>query len=186
LVGEGGVAGVRVLSAEALEVDRDRGQDVLNVDLGGPVVAAATHLMGVDDLVDGALDAGAGVVETQPVEILLVGAVLGLDLVQMPGQEVDRAGRGSAGAAGPLGAWGAVVGVEAGHQVGAIAGAWTQLPVTLPFGQVTVRLSKSMVKSSRAKPVCCLRCRFGPRAASGPTGSVPCARAVASMTAAEV
>lgn len=58
--------GLRILFAEALDVDRDRGQDMLEVNLGGAVVAVAAHSMAVDDLVDGALDARAGVIEAQP------------------------------------------------------------------------------------------------------------------------
>ena len=44
--------------AEAFDVDRDGGQDVLQVGLGLSPVAAVAHAVAAGELADGALDAG--------------------------------------------------------------------------------------------------------------------------------
>jgi hypothetical protein len=88
----GSVGGVvRLLVAEAFDIDGDRGQDVLDVRPGCAPMAAAVHLLRVGRLVDRALDAGAGGVEVLPLRILLVGAVLGLEVVEAAGRDVDGA-----------------------------------------------------------------------------------------------
>jgi hypothetical protein len=68
--------------AEALDVDRDGGEDVLQVGLGLSPVAAVAHAVAVGELADGALDAGPDGVALVPGGILLVGAVADLQLVQ--------------------------------------------------------------------------------------------------------
>lgn len=82
-------------------LDRECGQDVLDVRLGQAAVAASS--MAVRELLDGALGPGTQPVEPAPVRILLVGAVLGLEFVQAAGREVQAAKR-ARGARGPLGA----------------------------------------------------------------------------------
>ena len=44
---------------DALDVDGDGGEDVLDMGLGLAAVAGLSHAVAVDELVDGALDAGA-------------------------------------------------------------------------------------------------------------------------------
>jgi hypothetical protein len=66
--------------AEALDVDGDGGQDVLEVGLGLPAVAAVAHAVAAGELADGALDAGPDCVALVPGGVLLVGAVADLQL----------------------------------------------------------------------------------------------------------
>ena len=71
------------LLAEALDVDGDGGEDVLEVGLGLPAVAAVAHAVAVGELADGALDAGPDGVALVPGGVLLVGAVADLQLVEL-------------------------------------------------------------------------------------------------------
>ena len=71
------------LLAEAFDVDGDGGEDVLEVGLGLPAVAAVAHAVAVGELADGALDAGSDGVALVPGGVLLVGAVAGLQLVEL-------------------------------------------------------------------------------------------------------
>jgi hypothetical protein len=86
--------------AEALDVDRDGGQDVLEVGPGLPAVAAVAHVVATGELADGALDAGPDGVALVPGGVPLVSAVAGLQLVELargkptvrlPSPEVTRA-----------------------------------------------------------------------------------------------
>jgi hypothetical protein len=61
-------------SAEALNVDGDGGQDVLEVGLVLSSVAAAAHAVAVDELVDRAFDSGADRVAGLPLGCLLLAA----------------------------------------------------------------------------------------------------------------
>lgn len=128
---------MRLLGAEAFDVDGDRGQDMLDVRPGCAPVAAAAHLMRVGQLVDRALDAGACGVEAPPLRILLVGAVLGLQVVEAAGEDVHGAslawiGRACAPAA--VGAGGALPGVERHEGVGRLGGRLGPIPAGLPGG----------------------------------------------------
>ena len=69
--------------AEALGIDGDGGEDVLEVGLGLPPVAAVAHAVAVSELADGALDAGPDCVPLVPGGVLLAGAVAGLQLVEL-------------------------------------------------------------------------------------------------------
>jgi hypothetical protein len=69
--------------AEAFDVDRDGGQDVLEVGLGLPAVAAVAHAVAAGELADGALDAGPDRVELVSGGVLLAGAVADLQLVEL-------------------------------------------------------------------------------------------------------
>jgi hypothetical protein len=87
--------------AEALDVDGDSGEDVLEVGLGLPAVAAVTHAVAIGELADGALDAGSDSVALVPGGVLLVGTVADLQLVELaPGKAhgaFDVAGGGAGG-----------------------------------------------------------------------------------------
>lgn len=68
-------------------------------------MAAATGLVSVDELAEGAFDAGPGGVEPSPlVPFCLVGAVSGLKSVQAAGGS-SPCGAGASCAGGPAGAW---------------------------------------------------------------------------------
>jgi hypothetical protein len=69
--------------AEALDVDRDGSQDVLEVGPGLPAVAAVAHVVATGELADGALDAGPDGVALVPGGVPLVSAVAGLQLVEL-------------------------------------------------------------------------------------------------------
>ena len=69
--------------AEAFDVDGDGGQNVLEVGFGLSPVAAVAHAVAVSELADGALDAGPDGVALAPGGVLLVGAVTGLQLVEL-------------------------------------------------------------------------------------------------------
>ena len=73
--------------AEAFYVDRDGGQDMLQVGLGLSPVAAVAHSVAMGELADGALDAGPDGVALVPGGVLLVGAVADLQLVELAGGE---------------------------------------------------------------------------------------------------
>jgi hypothetical protein len=66
--------------AESFDVDRDGGQDVLEVGLGLPVVAAVAHAVAAGELADGAFDTGPDRVSGG---ILLACAVADLQLVEL-------------------------------------------------------------------------------------------------------
>jgi hypothetical protein len=70
--------------AKVFDVDRDGGQDVLQVGLGLAPVAAVAHAVAVGEFADGALDAGPHGVALVPGGVLLVGAVADLQFVQFP------------------------------------------------------------------------------------------------------
>ena len=63
--------------AEALDVDGDGGEDVLDVGLGLVSVAAVAHAVAAGERAHGALDAGPDCVALAPGGVLLVGAVAG-------------------------------------------------------------------------------------------------------------
>ena len=69
--------------AEALDVDRDGGQDMLQVGLGMSPVAAVAHAVAAGKLADGALEAGSHGVALVPGGVLLVGAVADLQFVEL-------------------------------------------------------------------------------------------------------
>ena len=71
--------------AEAFDVDRDGGQDVLEVGFGLAAIAAVAHAVAVGELADGAFDAGPDGVALVPGGVLLVGAVADLQLVELRG-----------------------------------------------------------------------------------------------------
>ena len=81
--------------AEALDVDCDGGQDMLEVGLGPASVAAVAHAVAVGELADGALDAGPDRVALVPGWVLLVGAVAELQgrRAAMPGAALRPEGR---------------------------------------------------------------------------------------------
>jgi hypothetical protein len=89
------------LLAEALDVDGDGGEDVLEVGFGLPAVAAVAHAVAVGELADGALDAGPDCVALVPGGVLLVGAVADLQLVELargkPHGALTIAGGGAGG-----------------------------------------------------------------------------------------
>jgi len=89
VVGVGGF-----LPAQSFDVDGDRGQDVLNMRLGQPAVAAVAGPVSACELCDGALDAGTAGVELAPGGVLLVVAVAFLEQVEPARQEVDGSGLG--------------------------------------------------------------------------------------------
>jgi hypothetical protein len=64
--------------AAAFDVNRDGGQDILQVSLGLSPVAAVAHAVAAGELADGALDAGPHGVALVPGGILLAGAVVDL------------------------------------------------------------------------------------------------------------
>ena len=68
--------------AEALDVDGDGGERVLEVGLGLASVAAVAHVVAVGELADGALDAGPDGVALVPGGVLLVSAVTDLQFEQ--------------------------------------------------------------------------------------------------------
>ena len=76
-----GGGGLWVVSAEAFDVHGDGGQDMLDVGLGCAVVATAAGLVAQGELGDGALDSRAQGIAFAPGWVLLVGAVLGGELV---------------------------------------------------------------------------------------------------------
>jgi hypothetical protein len=71
------------LLAEALDVGGDGGQDVLEVGLALPAVAAVAHAVAMSELAGGALDAGPHGVALVPGGVVLAGAVAGLQLVEL-------------------------------------------------------------------------------------------------------
>src|SRR5690349_4052119 len=77
--------------AEALDVDRDGGQDVLEVGLGLSPVAAVAHAVAAGELADRALDAGPDRVALVPGGVLLVSAVANLQLVELARREAHGA-----------------------------------------------------------------------------------------------
>ncbi|GAB3109699.1 hypothetical protein GCM10027160_09060 [Streptomyces calidiresistens] len=82
------------------------------------VVAAVVGQVSVDELADGAFDAGPGGVEPLASGALPVRTVPGVRFVQVAGEEVHGAGGGAAGAGRPVGARVAPVWVEPGHGMG--------------------------------------------------------------------
>jgi hypothetical protein len=76
--------------AEALDVDGDGGQDVLQVGLGLSPVAAVAHAVAAGELADGALDAGPYRVALVPGGVLLVSAVTYLQFEQPNAKIPDR------------------------------------------------------------------------------------------------
>ncbi|GAA3479462.1 hypothetical protein GCM10018966_039920 [Streptomyces yanii] len=90
----GGAVGrvLGLLGAEAFDADGGRSPDVLDTGSGDAVVTAAAHPVAVDELVHGALAAGARSVEPLLFRILLVGTVLVLEVVEATGQEVPGPG----------------------------------------------------------------------------------------------
>jgi hypothetical protein len=75
---------------EAVNVDRDRREDVLEVCLVLAPVTAAAGTVSVDGLVDGPLVAGAGAVDALPGWIVLLGPVAGLEFMQVTGASRSR------------------------------------------------------------------------------------------------
>src|SRR5207237_562157 len=101
--------------AEALDVDGDGGQDVLQVGLGLPAVAAVAHAVAAGEFADGALDAGPDGVALVPGRVLLVGAVADLQLVELARGEAHCALAVAGGGAGGPGRAGLALGLgEAG------------------------------------------------------------------------
>src|SRR5262245_34611584 len=101
----GGCALVGWDLAEALDVDRDGGQDVRQVSLGLAPVATVAHAVAGGELADGALDAGPDGVALVPGGVLLVGAVADLQLVELARGEAHGAlAVAGGGAGGPGGA----------------------------------------------------------------------------------
>ena len=86
--------------AEALDVDGDGGERVLEVGLGLASVAAVAHVVAVGELADGALDAGPDGVALVPGGVLLVGAVADLQLVEFSRGEAHGALAAAGGGAG--------------------------------------------------------------------------------------
>lgn len=86
--------------AEAFDVDRDGGQDVLQAGFGLSPVAAVAHAVAVGELADGALDAGPDGVALVPGGVLLVSAVTDLQLVELARREPDGALAVAGGGAG--------------------------------------------------------------------------------------
>jgi hypothetical protein len=101
--------------AEALDVDGDGGEDVLEVGLGLASAAAVAHVAAVGELADGALDAGPDGVALVPGGILLVSVVTDLQFEQFAREEADGAlAVAGGGAGGPGGAGLALALGEAG------------------------------------------------------------------------
>ena len=90
----------RVELAQAFDVDRDGGQDMLQVGLGLSAVAAVAHAVAAGELTDGALDAGPHGVALVPGGILLVSAVADLQLVELARGEAHGAVAVAGGGAG--------------------------------------------------------------------------------------
>ena len=90
--------------AEALDVDRDGGQDVLQVGLGLSPVAAVAHAVAMGGFADGALDAGPHRVALVPGRVLLVSTVTDLQFEQFARGEAHGtlavAGGGAGGTGG--------------------------------------------------------------------------------------
>jgi hypothetical protein len=93
---------------DAFDVDGDGGEDVLDVGLGLAAVAGLSHAVAVDELVDGALDAGAHCVVGLPGSGLLGGSGGSLTFVKLLRQKVQLASV-AAGAARLDRAWAAVL-----------------------------------------------------------------------------
>ena len=109
--------------AEALDVDGDGGEDVLEVGLGLPPVAAVAHAVAVGELADGALDAGPDCVPLVPGGVLLVSAVADLQFVELARGEAHGALAVAGGAAGGPGRAGlALARGEAATMSGAASG----------------------------------------------------------------
>ena len=113
--------------AEALDVDGDGGEDVLEVGLGLSPVAAVAHAVAVGELADGALDAGPDGVALVPGGVLLVGAVADLQLVELargkptvrlPSPEVVQAALAGQGWHWPLVKRATMSGAASGEEVG--------------------------------------------------------------------
>ncbi|MFJ8098504.1 hypothetical protein [Streptomyces griseofuscus] len=79
------------MDVDAFEVDRDGGQDVLDVSLGFAAVAALAHAVAVDELADRALDGGPQRVARELFLGLLLGPGFGLDVVELAGEECEQA-----------------------------------------------------------------------------------------------
>ena len=92
--------------AEAFDVDRDGGQDMLQVGLGLSPVAAVAHAVAAGEFADGALDAGPHCVALVPGGILLVSAVAGLQLAELARGEAHGALAVAGGGAGGPGGQG--------------------------------------------------------------------------------
>src|SRR5262249_8401006 len=89
---------------------------MLQVGLGLSPVAAVAHAVAAGELADGALDAGPHGVALMPGGVLLVGAVAGLQLVELARGEAHGAlAVGGGGAGGPGGAGLALALGEARH-----------------------------------------------------------------------
>jgi hypothetical protein len=144
------------LLAEALDVDGDGGQELLDVGFGLAAVAAVAHAVAVGELADGALDAGPDYVAFVPGRVLLAGAVADLQsgqfprgkrTVRLPSPEVVHAARTGQGWHWLLVNLATMSGAASGEEV-------RQGPchplLTWPCGQVTSRRSKPVRKSSRA------------------------------------
>ena len=139
--------------AEALDVDGDGGEDVLEVGLGLPAVAAAAHAVAVGELADGGLDSGPHGVGLVPGGVLLAGAVAacssrgGKATVRLPSPEVVQAALAGQGWHWALVKRATMSGAAAGEEAG--QGPCHPL-LTWPCGQVTSWGSKPVRKSSRA------------------------------------
>jgi len=174
-----------LLKAQPLDVDRECGQDVLDVRLGQAAVATSASSMAVHELLDGALGPGAQPVEPAPVRILLVSPILGLKFVQAAGREVQAAKR-ARGARGLFGAAAALAGIESDHHRGRLR--HRQIPpvaADLPVGASDLASVEVDDEVLPAEAV------LGPVLWAGVSGSGPirvtrCRRAVASMPATEV
>jgi hypothetical protein len=129
--------------AEALDVDGDGGQDVLQVGLGLSPVAAAAHAVTAGDFADGALDAGLRGVALVPGGILLVGRGCGPAARKALAGEAHGALAVAGGGAGGPGGAGLALGLgEARHDerggVGRGRGVGAVPPLAdLALGQVT-------------------------------------------------
>src|SRR4051812_2224685 len=86
-------------SAEALDVDGDGGQDVLDVGLSLSSVAATAHTVAVGELVDRALHSGAHRVAGLPLGRLLLGADAELQVAEFSWGKADGAGAFAGGGA---------------------------------------------------------------------------------------
>jgi hypothetical protein len=113
--------------AEAFDVDRDGGQDMLQVGLGLSSAAAVAHAVTAGELADGAVDAGPHGVALVPGGVLLVGAVAGLQLVELargkptvrlPSPEVVQAALAGQGWHWPLVKRATMSGAASGEDVG--------------------------------------------------------------------
>ena len=113
--------------AEAFDVDRDGGQDMLQVGLGLSPVAAVAHAVAAGELADGSLDAGPHRVALAPGGVLLVGAVADLQVVELargkptvrlPSPEVVQAALAGQGWHWPLVKRATMSGAASGEEVG--------------------------------------------------------------------